>query len=74
MVNIAIFASGNGSNFEQIINEIQNGNLDNAICKILIVDKENAYILPKQLTVHSVLLITLEYMFHMVPSPYNPLD
>lgn len=43
MVNIAIFASGNGSNFEQIINEIQNGNLDNAICKILIVDKENAY-------------------------------
>ncbi len=43
MVNIAIFASGNGSNFEQIINEIQNKNLNNASCKILIVDKENAY-------------------------------
>lgn len=43
MVNIAIFASGNGSNFEQIINEIENNNLHNASCKILIVDKENAY-------------------------------
>lgn len=43
MVNIAIFASGNGSNFENIINEIQNGHVDNAICKVLIVDKEKAY-------------------------------
>lgn len=43
MVNIAIFASGNGSNFERIIHEIQNEHLNNAICKILIVDKENAY-------------------------------
>lgn len=43
MVNIAIFASGNGSNFENIIHEIENGHIDNAICKVLIIDKEKAY-------------------------------
>lgn len=43
MVNIAIFASGNGSNFEHIINEINKGHVDNATCKVLIVDKEKAY-------------------------------
>lgn len=43
MVNIAIFASGNGSNFENIINEINNGHVDNAICKVLIIDREKAY-------------------------------
>lgn len=43
MVNIAIFASGNGSNFENIIQEIRNGHVDNATCKVLIVDKEQAY-------------------------------
>lgn len=43
MVNIAIFASGNGSNFENIVHEIQDGKIDNAICKVLIVDKEKAF-------------------------------
>lgn len=43
MVNIAIFASGNGSNFENIVQEIKNGYIDNAVCKVLIVDKEAAY-------------------------------
>ena len=43
MVNIAIFASGNGSNFEQLVSEIQNGHIDNAVCKVLIIDKEQAY-------------------------------
>ena len=32
MVNIAIFASGNGSNFENLVNEINNGHIDNAVC------------------------------------------
>lgn len=43
MVNIAIFASGNGSNFENIVNEIENGHVNNAVCKVLIIDKEEAY-------------------------------
>lgn len=43
MVNIAIFASGNGSNFENIVREIQQGHVNNASCKVLFVDKENAY-------------------------------
>lgn len=43
MVKLAIFASGNGSNFENIVNHIQDGSLTNAVCQILIVDKEHAY-------------------------------
>lgn len=44
MVNIAIFASGNGSNFENIIHAIENGNLKGkAICRLLVVDKAHAY-------------------------------
>lgn len=43
MVNIAIFASGNGSNFENIVHEIQAGHVANTSCAVLIVDKEQAY-------------------------------
>lgn len=43
MVNIAIFASGNGSNFENIINAIQKGSLQGVTCRLLVVDKEHAY-------------------------------
>lgn len=43
MVNIAVFASGNGSNFENIVNRIQDGSITNAVCRVLIVDKEHAY-------------------------------
>lgn len=43
MVNIAIFASGNGSNFENIVNHIHNKDIEHAECKILIVDKEHAF-------------------------------
>lgn len=43
MVNIAIFASGNGSNFENIVNEINAGNVEHVTCKVLIVDKEHAF-------------------------------
>lgn len=43
MVNIAIFASGNGSNFEQIIHEINLGKVMNTTCVLLVVDNEKAY-------------------------------
>lgn len=43
MVNIAIFASGNGSNFENIVNAIHDGRIKDTTCVMLIVDKENAY-------------------------------
>lgn len=43
MVKIAIFASGNGSNFENIVEHMQTGKVDNAQCVLLIVDKEQAY-------------------------------
>lgn len=43
MVNIAIFASGNGSNFENIVNALHQHKINNAKCQLLIVDKEQAY-------------------------------
>lgn len=44
MVRIAVFASGNGSNFENIVDAIQNGCLKGiADCRLLIVDKKQAY-------------------------------
>lgn len=43
MLRIAIFASGNGSNFENIVQAIQDGTLTDVACNILIVDKEHAY-------------------------------
>ena len=43
MVKLAIFASGSGTNFENIITTMQNGKLKNAVCELLIVDKEHAY-------------------------------
>ncbi len=42
MVNIAIFASGSGTNFENLVKHIQEGSLPGCICKLLIVDKEHA--------------------------------
>lgn len=43
MVNIAVFASGNGSNFENILTHIEHETLKNVTCKLLVVDKEDAY-------------------------------
>ena len=43
MVNIAIFASGSGTNFENIVKHMQAGTIKSATCKVLIVDKESAY-------------------------------
>ena len=43
MVNIAIFASGSGTNFENIVKHMQAGTIKSATCKVLSVDKESAY-------------------------------
>lgn len=42
MMNLAIFASGNGSNFEAVVQAVKEGKI-NAEVKILICDKEDAY-------------------------------
>ena len=42
MVNIAVFASGSGTNFETILRHIEDGSLP-VQCQCLIVDKEQAY-------------------------------
>ena len=43
MVNLAVFASGNGSNFENIVQALLSGKITEATCKLLVVDKEHAY-------------------------------
>lgn len=42
MINIAIFASGSGTNFEEIMKHIEDGSLP-VHCSCLIVDKKDAY-------------------------------
>lgn len=42
MVNIAVFASGSGTNFEEIMSHIEDGSLK-VNCACLIADKEQAY-------------------------------
>ncbi len=42
MKNIAVFASGFGSNFESIVQAVNDGML-NCNCKVLVTDKANAY-------------------------------
>lgn len=46
MKRICVFASGNGTNFEAIINAIEAKKID-AICPILICDKKDAYVLER---------------------------
>ena len=42
MVKIAIFASGSGTNFENLIQHMQDGRLPNCHCELLVVDREHA--------------------------------
>ncbi|PLR81308.1 phosphoribosylglycinamide formyltransferase [Bacillus canaveralius] len=42
MKNIAVFASGNGSNFQAIIDAVEAGKVDASI-KLLVCDRENAF-------------------------------
>jgi len=44
MTNIAILASGNGSNFQAIAASVKKGFLKRTVLKLLITDKEKAYV------------------------------
>ncbi len=52
MVNIAVFASGNGSNFENIIHAIEKQQLTDAVCVLLVVDHEDAYAITRAKQLH----------------------
>lgn len=43
MKNICVFASGNGTNFEAIVDAVNNGIIKDAKVVMLIVDRKNAY-------------------------------
>lgn len=45
-MNLAVFASGNGSNFEAVIQSIKDGKIDGTV-KVLICDKEDAYVIKR---------------------------
>ena len=47
MKNICVFASGNGTNFEAIVEGINKGIIKNACVKMLIVDRKNAYVIER---------------------------
>ena len=47
MKNIAVFASGSGTNFEAIINAIEDGTIKDACCPILVCDKKDAFVLTR---------------------------
>lgn len=47
MINVAIFASGSGSNFEHIVMRNKEGKMKHANIKLLIVDKEKAYVIER---------------------------
>lgn len=51
-MNLAIFASGNGTNFEAIAEAIKEGKIQNAEIKILIVDHEDAYAIKRAESLH----------------------
>lgn len=42
MVRLAIFASGSGTNFENIVKQVEMGNIENVSVELLIVDREHA--------------------------------
>lgn len=46
MLNLGVLASGRGSNFQAVINEIEQGRL-NARIQLLIVDNPNAYVIER---------------------------
>ena len=46
-MNLAIFASGNGTNFEAICQAIKDGKIHNATVKVLIVDHKDAYVIER---------------------------
>lgn len=47
MVKFAVFASGSGTNFENIIHHVEDGSISNAQCVTLIVDKAQAKVIDR---------------------------
>ena len=60
MVKVAVFASGNGGNFQSIVEESKKDRLSNYEIKLLIVDKPSAYALERaknlDIPTHTVIL------------------
>lgn len=56
MVKVAVFASGNGGNFQSIVEKVKSGEAKGFIVELLIVDKEKAFALEraKQLGVKGI--------------------
>ncbi|UCZ53793.1 phosphoribosylglycinamide formyltransferase [Bacillus shivajii] len=46
MINIAVFASGSGSNFEAVVRAERNGNIDGNV-KLLVTDNANAFVIER---------------------------
>lgn len=62
MKNIAIFASGSGSNFEAIAEQINNGNI-NCNLSLLVVNKKDAYVIERAKKYNvETLVLTLKEM------------
>ncbi|MBP7088883.1 MAG: phosphoribosylglycinamide formyltransferase [Candidatus Omnitrophica bacterium] len=61
--NIAVFASGKGSNFSAIVNSIKCGYIKNATIKLLITDKKNALarIKAKKVKIKAILIDPRNY-------------
>ena len=45
MKNIAIFASGSGTNFEAIVQAVENGKIKDAKVLLMVCDKKDAYVI-----------------------------
>jgi len=66
MKKIAIFASGNGSNFQAIINDIENGNLSAEIA-VLVTDNPDCFAVARALS-HKI------PVFSFIPKNYTSKD
>ena len=49
MKNIAIFVSGSGTNFEAIVNAVENGKIKDAKVVLLVCDNKGAYVIERAL-------------------------
>ena len=47
MKNIAVFASGSGTNFEAIVNAVENGSIKDAKVVLMVCDKKDAFVITR---------------------------
>ena len=47
MKNIAIFASGSGTNFEAIVSAVENGTIKDAKVVLMVCDNKKAYVIER---------------------------